>query len=85
MVKKPICKRCLLAEMGESALLQSLDELKAGMSDEDKAAPAEYERRLALCRGCDELNGGTCEKCGCYVEFRALKRRMYCPHEDKKW
>lgn len=80
-----ICKRCLLAEAGETDLLRTLGELKAAMPEEDKADAAEYERRLALCRDCDELIGGTCMKCGCYAEFRALKKRMHCPHELKKW
>lgn len=80
-----ICKRCLLAEAGETALAQTLEELRAALSDEEKADSEEYGRRLTICRGCNELNGGTCMKCGCYVEFRALKKRMYCPHERKKW
>ncbi len=80
-----ICKRCLLKELGEKELLKSLDELKAAMSDEDKTDSAEYSRRLDICRACGELSNGTCMKCGCYVEFRALKKRMYCPHEHRKW
>ncbi|MBR5091369.1 MAG: hypothetical protein IK093_18245 [Ruminiclostridium sp.] len=80
-----ICKRCLLEQLGETGLLRSLEELKAAMPPEDKTDNAEYERRLAVCRECDELNSGTCMKCGCYVEFRALKKRMHCPHENRKW
>ena len=80
-----ICRRCLLAEAGETALAQTLEELRAALTDEQKADSAEYERRLAICRGCDELNAGTCAKCGCYVEFRALKKGMNCPSENKKW
>ena len=80
-----MCKRCLLAETGETELLHSLEELKASLPDESKADTGEYERRLAICRSCDELNNGTCMKCGCYVEFRALKKRMLCPHENRKW
>lgn len=80
-----ICRRCLLAEIGETDLLRSLKELTASMPEEDKADADEYERRLSLCRECDELNGGTCMKCGCYAEFRALKKRMHCPHEHRKW
>ena len=80
-----ICRRCLLEELGEEDLLRSLDELKAAMPEADRADSAEYERRLSECRKCDELNDGTCAKCGCYVEFRALKKRMHCPHENRKW
>lgn len=80
-----ICKRCLLAAVGENELLRSLEELKAALPDEEKADTAEYERRLGICRRCDFLNAGTCLKCGCYVEFRALKKKMYCPGENRKW
>ncbi len=80
-----VCRRCLLEELGEDALLNSLEELKAAMPEEERAEPMEYARRLDICRRCDELNSGTCGKCGCYVEFRALKKRMHCPHEDGKW
>ena len=84
-ITRVICKRCLLAETGEADLLKSLEELKAAMPEDEKADPEEYERRLAICKKCDALNSGTCMKCGCHAEFRALKKRMYCPHEDKKW
>lgn len=80
-----LCRRCLLAEAGEAELLRSLEELKAALSEEEKTDSKEYERRLEICRKCDELNSGTCMKCGCYAEFRALKKRMYCPHENRKW
>ncbi len=84
-VTQHICRRCLLEELGETALVQSLEELKAALPEDEKTDSGEYERRLAICRECDALNAGTCVKCGCYVEFRALKERMHCPHEMKKW
>lgn len=80
-----ICRRCLLAESGQTDLAQTLAELKSAMPEDEKTDPEEYERRLTICRGCGELYDGTCRKCGCYAEFRALKKRMYCPHENKKW
>ncbi len=80
-----ICKRCLLAEIGETALIKSLEELKAALPDEQKTDSAEYSARLDKCRRCDELNRGTCMKCGCYVEYRALKKKLHCPHEHSRW
>ncbi|MBP3855307.1 MAG: hypothetical protein IK990_06835 [Ruminiclostridium sp.] len=80
-----ICRRCLLEAAGETALLQSLEELKAAMPEDEKVSDAEYSERLKQCSECDELIGGTCGKCGCYAEFRALKKRMHCPHENPKW
>ena len=85
MHEKRICRKCLLEVIGETELIKSLEELKAAMPEEDRADSAEYARRLAICRECGSLNDGTCAKCGCYVEFRALKKKMYCPHEEKKW
>lgn len=85
MNEQKICKRCLLAESGQTDLAQTLAELKTAIPAEEKTLPDEYERRLSLCRECDELYDGTCSKCGCYVEFRALKKRMYCPDTNKKW
>ena len=79
------CKRCLLAESGQADLARTLAELKTAMPEEEKADETEYERRLTICRGCGDLSGGTCMKCGCYAEFRALKKRMHCPHENRKW
>ena len=82
---KIICKRCLLSEAGQNDLVQTLEELKAAMPENDKTDDEEYRKRLSKCRQCDELVGGTCIKCGCYAEFRALKRKMHCPHEERKW
>ena len=85
MNKQNFCKRCLLEELGRKDLIKSLEELKAALPVEDRADEYEYTHRLNTCRVCEELNSGTCLKCGCYVEFRALKARMHCPHENKKW
>lgn len=85
MDNKIYCKRCLLEELGRNDLIRSLEELKAALPVEDRTDETEYARRLDVCRSCEELNSGTCLKCGCYVEFRALKARMHCPHENKKW
>jgi len=83
--KKAFCKRCLLEETGQSELIRSLEELKAALPEQEKIEEGEYLRRLSICRQCDSLYDGTCSKCGCYVEFRALKKKMCCPHENKKW
>ena len=79
------CRRCMLEDIGEDALVQSLNELMLAMPPEEKSDDMLYASRLDICRNCDELNGGTCMKCGCYVEFRALKKRMHCPLGEEKW
>jgi hypothetical protein len=35
------------------------------------ADPAETARRLAICGGCESLEGGRCAKCGCVMRFKA--------------
>lgn len=82
---KNICRRCLLAETGEAELIRSLEEVKSALPEEQKTGSAEYSARLEKCRQCDHLNSGTCTKCGCYVEYRALKKAMHCPHEQSRW
>lgn len=47
---------------------------------------AEHERRLAICRSCDQLvYGTTCLHCGCLVEIRAKLAEQRCPHVPAKW
>ena len=83
-MKKP-CLRCLLLESGETDLLKSLEELKAAIPESERTDSCLYAKRLSICTKCSERSNGMCAKCGCYVEFRALKKRQYCPHEEKKW
>ena len=80
--RKKICRRCLirdLAEEDQKNLLKYLAVIKPA----DRAAPEEYERRLAVCRECGLLVEATCQACGCYAEFRAYGKRSRCP--KKKW
>ena len=84
MERKP-CRRCLLRDVDENQLLEAINQRIAAMPPSQKAPPEEYSRRLDLCRSCDELLSGTCRKCGCYVELRAVKRNSVCPHENPRW
>lgn len=84
MERKP-CRRCLLRDVDENQLLEAINQRIAAMPPSQKAPPEEYSRRLELCRSCDELLSGTCRKCGCYVELRAVKRNSVCPHENPRW
>ena len=77
------CRRCLLQEADPEAYQRDLVSVLARMDSETRTPPAEYERRLGVCRACDRLNAGTCEACGCYVELRAAVRRQKCPY--RKW
>lgn len=85
MQQKKLCLRCLLDAADEKELAALIRKRVAALPDEQKADPQEYSRRLSLCMKCDELIGGSCRKCGCFVELRAAKNIMYCPHENPKW
>lgn len=82
--KKP-CIRCLLKELGEEELLESIRSFKESIPEEDLAEQDEYQRRLDLCKQCQWLNQGICRKCGCFVEARAYRQKSVCPHEHPRW
>lgn len=79
------CRKCLLSELGETELMNSLEELKKSIPESERCGEKLYNERLSICRECDRLNSGMCVVCGCYVEFRALKANNYCPDITKKW
>ena len=82
---KPFCRKCLFEEIDRDGVYASIKELIAALPDEKRAEENEYRRRLEICRQCDSLGEGTCGKCGCFVELRAAKADMCCPHEKHFW
>jgi hypothetical protein len=46
-----------------------------------------YAKRLKCCTICESLKEGVlCAYCGCFVQFRALSSKNYCPHpRGDKW
>ncbi|MCR5583849.1 MAG: DUF6171 family protein [Lachnospiraceae bacterium] len=79
------CKKCLIRDLDEGALFESVKEYLASLDESVKAPQEEYERRLSLCRECDRLVRGTCTVCGCYVEMRAAGKDRHCPAVKEKW
>ncbi|MDR3121620.1 MAG: DUF6171 family protein [Clostridiales bacterium] len=79
------CRRCLLSELSDAAYYQNVYDYIGRLSDEIKAAPEVYRRRLAACQTCGELVNGMCRLCGCFVEARAAKRSNRCPKVDPLW
>lgn len=78
------CKRCLLAELADKDNVYAhVQKVRALLSKEEKATQEKYQERLSTCLKCDNLLEATCQKCGCYVEIRALKIDSDCP--IKKW
>lgn len=80
-----ICKRCLLSEFGSEDIKKTISELIEATPEEKKTDKSTYDKRLSICKECDELIEGMCRKCGCYVELRALQKVRKCPHENRKW
>ena len=86
METRAFCRRCLLEDMpSEAALLQSVRELIALLPEESRVPESLRTVRLAKCRACNHLNGGTCALCGCFVELRTAKARLSCPDVPSKW
>ena len=70
---KPWCRRCLLKEGQGEELYRSVMEYVATIPMEEKVSVEEYDRRLGICKACDQLTNGLCALCGCFVEIRAAK------------
>lgn len=80
---QPPCKKCLLSELNDSDIKKEIMDMVGKIPDKDKVGADTYKSRLDVCRQCDDLIEGTCLKCGCYVELRAIMKRSKCP--GKKW
>lgn len=80
------CKKCLLREMAEEDVLESITTRIDKLSPDEKADEELYLKRLNECKNCENLISGVCMKCGCYVEFRAAFKRQKCPDvKNRKW
>jgi hypothetical protein len=79
------CRKCLLKDMPEDAYFKNLYEYINHLDEDIKADSEEYERRLTICKSCDNLLNGMCRICGCFVELRAVIGKNYCPGVDKRW
>lgn len=81
-----LCRRCLLEDMDDQrSLYELIRDYVSSLPEGIRTGESEYRRRLALCRECAFLLGGTCQKCGCYAEARAAKKAMHCPDPAPKW
>lgn len=79
------CTRCLLEEAGKGDIYAMVQRSIAKLPENQRAAAQEYERRLKLCADCEYISGGTCLKCGCYVQLRAAKADAHCPLKNRAW
>ena len=84
--RKHICRRCLLQDMAdENDYYQSVVRYRETMPNAKRTPDDAYAARLAACRACDRLDGGTCMACGCYVEMRAARIDQHCPLTNAAW
>ena len=81
----PICRRCLLEELGETDYVESVRRYRARLPERERTPDDVYAARLDACRGCDQLVNATCNLCGCYVEIRAARRSSACPASPPRW
>ena len=80
------CPRCLLSETpGAEALVALNRQWIDALPEERRTEEGAYRARLAACRACGHLAGGTCGLCGCYVEYRAAQRERHCPDVPGRW
>jgi hypothetical protein len=85
METKKICYKCLLEDLDEIKIYNTVKEMIDSVPEKERTPEEEYRRRLSICRECDSLISGTCVKCGCYVELRAAGRTRICPDVKNKW
>ena len=80
------CKRCLLLDADEEAILREVQFHISKITPKEKADDDTYRLRLNACQSCNHLIDGVCMKCGCYVELRAAFTKMKCPDAaSRRW
>lgn len=73
------CKKCLLEKIDPLGILETVRRKVELIPADERASEDVYYRRLDTCSECSELNLGTCNMCGCFVEYRAATINGKCP------
>lgn len=84
-MSRPFCKRCFFEELDPNGIYKEIADMIEALPKDKRSSEDEYRRRLDICGRCTSLGEGTCGKCGCFVELRAAKADMHCPHEKHFW
>ena len=79
------CRKCLLDEIFQDDEYKNMQDYINSIDSYIKTEAKEYERRLNICKECDNLINGMCRICGCFVEMRAAVKKNYCPDIEKNW
>ncbi len=81
-----LCRRCMLDDVPDGAEIRKmLAHMIETIPEGKRSGSDETNRRLNVCRQCGHLSSGTCELCGCFVEFRAALLYAVCPAIPDKW
>ena len=74
-----------LAQQAANALIAAGRFVKSGLKTVDDA---EYERRLAICKACDQYDAEKkrCRICGCKTQIKLRMASEHCPIQpEPKW
>ena len=84
--EKGRCRQCLLRDtLDEAAYYKTVLRVRESLSPRVRTPDDAYEARLAACTACEHLENGTCMRCGCLVEMRAMRLDMHCPPPARRW
>ncbi|MCR5546460.1 MAG: DUF6171 family protein [Lachnospiraceae bacterium] len=81
--KLTFCRQCEILNQLPKDVLEYTNKLYRLLDKKDRATDSLISKRLDICEGCEKNTAGTCQSCGCYVAFRAMKKDGSCP--QKKW
>lgn len=51
----------------------------------ERTTEEERDRRLAICRGCENFADGRCRLCGCSLPHKVAMASEHCPLDPPKW
>ncbi len=81
-----LCRRCLLRDLvTPEEYARTVTRVRDALNPRLLVSDSEYARRLSLCESCEHIQGGTCMRCGCLVEVRALRKDQHCPPPLRRW
>lgn len=73
------CERCdELDALGQQDT-QALIEMQLELEVRNLVADEVRDARLDICSSCPFSVNGTCQQCGCYIQFRASLANKNCP------
>ncbi len=73
-----------MGDMAKNAIKAAGRQAKSLMKGESlMVSDDEKNRRLSICRECEFLKNSRCEKCGCFMNFKAKLSSEHCI--EGKW